>query len=119
MQLIRGRELRHSITAFTGRRFVVVHVTHDAVRRWASREMDLPVTSSGYTTMNTCIDGEHEDVVPEDQHPPSAEEMFPERFEQSSDEASASLDGSEDQEAKDASHIYGEAWSSIGGDTRC
>lgn len=102
VQLIRGRELRHSITEFTGRRFVVVHVTHDAVRRWAFREMELPVTTSGYTTMNTCIDGEHEDMVPEDQYPPSAEELFPERFEQSSNEASPSSDGSEDQEVKES-----------------
>ncbi|KAH8777452.1 hypothetical protein F5883DRAFT_350136, partial [Diaporthe sp. PMI_573] len=34
LQMFRGRELRHSITKWTGRRFVCVSVTHEAVRRW-------------------------------------------------------------------------------------
>jgi hypothetical protein len=36
LQLIRGRELRHSIADWEGRRFVVVAVTHDSVRQWAN-----------------------------------------------------------------------------------
>jgi hypothetical protein len=37
VQLIRGRELRHSISEWEGRRFVVVCVTHDSVKQWGER----------------------------------------------------------------------------------
>lgn len=71
LQMLRGRELRHSITKWTGRRFVCVNVTHEAVRRWALRSMGEEVTetptSLAPSPMADCIDVEPEDVVPEDQ----------------------------------------------------
>jgi hypothetical protein len=39
VQLIRGRELRHSISEWEGRRFVVVCVTHDSVKQWGQKKM--------------------------------------------------------------------------------
>lgn len=43
VQFMRGRELTHSISKWKGRRFVVVHVTHDPVRQWAERKINLGV----------------------------------------------------------------------------
>lgn len=77
LQMLRGRELRHSITKWTGRRFVCVNVTHEAVRRWALRSLGEEVTeistSLAPSIMADCIDKEPEDVVPEDQR---EEEMY-------------------------------------------
>lgn len=70
-QMLRGRELRHSITKWTGRRFVCVNVTHESVRRWALRSLGEEVTeistSLAPSIAADCIDKEPEDVVPEDQ----------------------------------------------------
>jgi len=46
VQFMRGRELTHSISKWKGRRFVVVHVTHEPVRQWAERKMDLGVAGN-------------------------------------------------------------------------
>lgn len=77
MQMFRGRELRHSISKWTGRRFVCVNVTHEAVRRWARRSMGEEATgtptSQAPSIMADCIGVEPEDVVPEDQ---GEEEMY-------------------------------------------
>ncbi|KAI0004347.1 hypothetical protein F4779DRAFT_74933 [Xylariaceae sp. FL0662B] len=67
VQLIRGRELAHSITKWTGRRFVVVSATHEAVRRWAFRQRGWPVTDATPSGLDSCLDVNQEDVVPEDQ----------------------------------------------------
>ncbi|RYP04519.1 hypothetical protein DL765_010161 [Monosporascus sp. GIB2] len=64
VQLIRGRELRHSITRWKGRRFVVVNATHDAVR-----------SASG----DDCM-VELEDYRQEDQVILSERERIPERY---------------------------------------
>lgn len=81
-QMFRGRELRHSITKWTGRRFVCVNVTHEAVRRWALRALGEEVTetptSLAPSIMADCIDQEPEDIVPEHQRVLSEREMFPE-----------------------------------------
>ncbi|KAI7773875.1 hypothetical protein LA080_009698 [Diaporthe eres] len=77
LQMFRGRELRHSITKWTGRRFVCVNVTHESVRRWALRSLGEEVaeeqTSLAHSILADCIDREPEDVVPEDQR---EEEMY-------------------------------------------
>lgn len=90
LQMFRGRELRHSITKWTGRRFVCVSVTHEAVRRWACRSMDEEATgtptSLAPSIMADCIGIEPEDVVPEDQRIPSNEEMFAYAYEDASEE---------------------------------
>ncbi|KAJ0108799.1 hypothetical protein J7T55_011290 [Diaporthe amygdali] len=82
LQMFRGRELRHSITKWTGRRFVCVTVTHEAVRRWALRSLGEDFTESRTTSlpsvMADCIDQEPEDVVPEYQR--SEKELLPEVF---------------------------------------
>ena len=84
LQMFRGRELRHSITKWTGRRFVCVNVTHEAVRRWALRSLGEDVTSTPTSVapsiMADCIDKEPEDIVPEDQRILSEREMFPETY---------------------------------------
>lgn len=84
LQMFRGRELRHSITKWTGRRFVCVNVTHEAVRRWALRslgeEFTETPTSQALSVMADCIDKEPEDIVPEDQRVLSEKEMFPETY---------------------------------------
>ncbi|KAI3393117.1 hypothetical protein diail_4716 [Diaporthe ilicicola] len=84
LQMFRGRELRHSITTWTGRRFVCVNVTHEAVRRWALRSLGEDVTESRTTNatsvMADCIDKEPEDVVPEDQRFLSEKELYPETY---------------------------------------
>lgn len=85
LQLIRGRELRHSITKWKGRRFVVVSVTHEAVRLWGLRQRgEGPVcpAPAGSTTMDDCIDVNQEDILPEDQRILSEEELFPDRWEE-------------------------------------
>lgn len=78
LQMLRGRELRHSITAWTGRRFVCVSVIHEAVRRWALRRLgeEVPETSTPLApqTLAECVGPEPEDVVPEDQA--SEDEMY-------------------------------------------
>lgn len=77
LQMFRGRELRHSITKWTGRRFVCVNVTHESVRRWALRSLGEEVTeeqtSLSHSILADCIDREPEDIVPEDQR---EEEMY-------------------------------------------
>lgn len=84
-QMFRGRELRHSITRWTGRRFVVVNVTHEAVKKWAFRQMgeDMVDSPTGATSTDGdlvgCIDREPEDVVPEDQRVECDKERIPER----------------------------------------
>lgn len=109
VQLIRGRELRHSITKYTGRRFVVVAVTHDAVRRWAQREAGENITDgsgpSGTSMLviwhiscspfnspekkkilirragrDSCLDVGHEDIVPEEQTIEDEKDRIPERY---------------------------------------
>lgn len=71
LQMFRGRELKHSITKWAGRRFVCVNVTHESVRRWALRSLGEEVTedqtSHAPSILADCIDKEPEDVVPEDQ----------------------------------------------------
>lgn len=77
LQMFRGRELKHSITKWTGRRFVCVNVTHEAVRRWALRSLGEEVagtpTSQVLSNLAECIDEEPEDIVPEEQR---EEEMY-------------------------------------------
>lgn len=84
LQMFRGRELSHSITNWTGRRFVCVSVTHEAVRRWALRSLGDDVamtpTSAAASIMADCIDKEPEDIVPEDQRVLSEKEQFPETY---------------------------------------
>lgn len=88
LQLIRGRELRHSITKWKGRRFVVVNTTHEAVRLWSLRQRveEVPVwppAPAGSTTMDDdCIDVNQEDILPEDQRILSEKELFPDRWEE-------------------------------------
>ncbi|ROV88738.1 hypothetical protein VMCG_10062 [Cytospora schulzeri] len=85
-QMFRGRELRHSITKWTGRRFVCVNVTQEAVRKWAFRQMGEDVQDSPTGSASTdgnladCIDKEPEDVVPEDQRVECDRERIPERY---------------------------------------
>jgi hypothetical protein len=91
-QMFRGRELRHSITKWTGRRFVCVNVTHEAVRKWAFRQMgeDVKDSLSGETSatgnLADCIDREPEDVVPKDQRVECDRERIPERYMETEDE---------------------------------
>ncbi|KAL1858752.1 hypothetical protein Daus18300_009886 [Diaporthe australafricana] len=84
MQMFRGRELRHSITKWTGRRFVCVNVTHEAVRRWALRSLGEEVietpSSLAASIMADCIDKEPEDMVPENHRVFSMKELFPETY---------------------------------------
>jgi hypothetical protein len=95
VQLFRGRELRHSITKWKGRRFVVVSTTHEAVRRWALRQQGREVDDS-ISTADTCGNIEQEDVLPEDQRILSERERIPERYigfgsDEGSDEDSDSI----------------------------
>ncbi|KAI1085231.1 hypothetical protein F5B20DRAFT_589995 [Whalleya microplaca] len=76
---LRGRELRHSITRWTGRRFVVVSVTHDAVRRWAKRRMGQRVTTGTPSAVDSCLNVNLEDGLPEDQNSEDERERIPER----------------------------------------
>ncbi|KAL1847224.1 hypothetical protein Daus18300_014018 [Diaporthe australafricana] len=94
VQLIRGRELRHSISKYSGRRFVVVHTNHEAVRRWARRRMGLPITDIGTTPLDSCLEKNQEDYVPEDSYVESSREMFPERYVTTSDEGSVDSEAS-------------------------
>ncbi|RYP73303.1 hypothetical protein DL771_003732 [Monosporascus sp. 5C6A] len=81
VQLIRGRELRHSITRWKGRRFVVVNATHDAVRRWALRRMgeDVSEIPTPSASGDNCM-VELEDYRQEDQVILSERERIPERY---------------------------------------
>ncbi|RYP60694.1 hypothetical protein DL769_007998 [Monosporascus sp. CRB-8-3] len=81
VQLIRGRELRHSITRWKGRRFVVVNATHDAVRRWALRRMgeDVSEVPTPSESGDNCM-VELEDYRQEDQVILSERERIPERY---------------------------------------
>lgn len=81
VQLLRGRELRHSITRWTGRRFVVVNATHQAVRSWAQRRWGQTVDSAKASSDDTCLGADQEDVVPEDERDLSLREQFPETYE--------------------------------------
>ena len=65
VQLIRGHELKHSITKWSGRRFCVVHSIHEAVKRWAGRRVKANYPEPEYE-MDDCIDALPEDVSPED-----------------------------------------------------
>lgn len=94
VQLLRGRELRHSITKYTGRRFVVVHTNHEAVRRWARRQLGLPTTDIGTTPMDSCLEKNQEDFVPEDSYVESSKELFPERYKRKSDDSSLESEAS-------------------------
>ncbi|RYP13953.1 hypothetical protein DL767_010475 [Monosporascus sp. MG133] len=81
VQLIRGRELRHSITRWKGRRFVVVNATHDAVRKWALRRMgeDVSDVPTPEASGDNCM-VELEDYRQEDQVILSEQERIPERY---------------------------------------
>ncbi|KAK2602925.1 hypothetical protein N8I77_009422 [Diaporthe amygdali] len=94
VQLLRGRELRHSITRYSGRRFVVVHTNHEAVRRWARRQLGLPITDIGTTPLDSCLEKNQEDFVPEDSYVESSRELFPERYDRTSDEGSVESEAS-------------------------
>lgn len=94
VQLLRGRELRHSITKYSGRRFVVVHTNHEAVRRWARRQLGLPITDIGTTPLDSCLEKNQEDFVPEDSYVESSHELFPERYKRKSDESSLESEAS-------------------------
>lgn len=94
LQLLRGRELRHSITKYSGRRFVVVHTNHEAVRRWARRQLGLPITDIGTTPVDSCLEKNQEDFVPEDSCFESSQELFPERYDRTSDEGSPESEAS-------------------------
>ncbi|KAG6355146.1 hypothetical protein INS49_004227 [Diaporthe citri] len=93
LQMLRGRELRHSITKWSGRRFVCVNVTHESVRRWALRSLGEEVneekTSRTHSILSDCIDKEPEDVVPEDQREEEMSHWLPE----SEDELGESVHG--------------------------
>ncbi|KAI0832986.1 hypothetical protein F5Y06DRAFT_290337 [Hypoxylon sp. FL0890] len=78
VQLIRGRELRHSITRWTGRRFVVVNVTHEPVRRYALRKLGESIPSSTATTQS-CLDVNLEDELPEPDESDDERHRIPER----------------------------------------
>ncbi|KAE9363316.1 hypothetical protein N431DRAFT_475473 [Stipitochalara longipes BDJ] len=67
VQLIRGRELRHSITDYTGDRVVTVSVTHEAMKKWAQRTVEDPASSvewqqHGEKRQHTSSDGESVEV---------------------------------------------------------
>lgn len=94
VQLLRGHELRHSITKYSGRRFVVVHTNHEAVRRWARRQLGLPITDIGTTPVDSCLEKNQEDFVPEDSYVESSYELFPERYIHTSDEGSPDSEAS-------------------------
>lgn len=64
LQLFRGRELRHATTAWNGRRFVVVHSVHEAVKRWAFRRLGRPIPPD-VSALDDDLDIDQEDVVPE------------------------------------------------------
>ncbi|CAJ2511347.1 Uu.00g069720.m01.CDS01 [Anthostomella pinea] len=85
LQLLRGRELRHSITKWTGRRFVVVSTTHNAVKRWAFARMGKDVPDEP-AEIDDCLDIGQEDVLPEDQRLMSDRERVPERYGHSADD---------------------------------
>ncbi|OTA90813.1 hypothetical protein M434DRAFT_397686, partial [Hypoxylon sp. CO27-5] len=78
VQLIRGRELRHSITRWSGRRFVVVSVTHEPVRRYALRKLGEDVPSSTPTTQS-CLEANLEDELPEPDESDDERHRIPER----------------------------------------
>ncbi|KAI0124474.1 hypothetical protein F4776DRAFT_203061 [Hypoxylon sp. NC0597] len=78
VQLIRGRELRHSITRWSGRRFVVVNVTHEPVRRYALRKLGEDVPSSTPTTQS-CLEANLEDQLPEPDESDDERHRIPER----------------------------------------
>ncbi|CAJ2504482.1 Uu.00g118760.m01.CDS01 [Anthostomella pinea] len=67
VQLLQGRELRHSITKYLGQRFVVVNTTHEAVRRWAFRQMGEPVKTDLTSIVESCGNIWPEDTLPENQ----------------------------------------------------
>lgn len=82
IQLFRGRELKHSISKWTGpRRFVVVCTAHEAVRRWADpqRVIDYPLPKN-VGTSGSCFEVSAEDRLPEDSRILSEREMFPETW---------------------------------------
>ena len=101
MQLIRGRELRHSITDFTGRRFVMLRTTHEAIRRIAYRKMGkaLPRLADD-VGLDSCIDLQQEDYLPEDQAILSEREMFPEVWAGSPSPIESSSDSTEEESRK-------------------
>ncbi|KAI0480739.1 hypothetical protein GGR56DRAFT_671825 [Xylariaceae sp. FL0804] len=115
VQLIRGRELRHSISRWTGRRFVAVLATHEAVRRWALRqtggggEEDAMTTtessSSSSTTSNnhSCLDANLEDVMPEQLRVLTEEEWIPERHTRAGRRSGSDLASDEQDETDKAS----------------
>ncbi|RYP05202.1 hypothetical protein DL764_003982 [Monosporascus ibericus] len=81
VQLIRGRELRHSIMRWKGRRFVVANATHGAVRRWALRRIgkDVSEDPTSEASDDNCM-VELEDYRQEDQVILSERERIPERY---------------------------------------
>lgn len=85
VQLLRGRELRHSITKYAaGRRFVPVLVTHEAVRRFAraqnpGRTLDEN-QGENESALEGCLDVQQEDVLPEDQEVLDSPDRIPERY---------------------------------------
>ncbi|KAI1081669.1 hypothetical protein F5B20DRAFT_534916 [Whalleya microplaca] len=102
LQLFRGRELRHSITKWTGRRFVVTSSTHEAVKRWAFRRMGQSV-SDDIPEVNDCFDVDQEDIRPEEQRILSEQERIPERYMENSDESDFMLESDTSLGASDLS----------------
>ncbi|KAI1338759.1 hypothetical protein F5Y15DRAFT_416531 [Xylariaceae sp. FL0016] len=106
VQLIRGRELRHSITKWTGRRFVVVNTVHEAVRQWAFRRRgEVPRDPTTTTPFSApCLDAECaelEDIIPEEQRVLSEREMHPHAW--AMRHGKAEEDAAEDEEERGSS----------------
>ncbi|RYP17843.1 hypothetical protein DL767_009940 [Monosporascus sp. MG133] len=78
-------EPRHSITKWTGRRFVVVNATHEAVCRWARWEVGEDDVPESTTTADTCLDADLGGIVPEHQAIVNDRDSIPERYFSESD----------------------------------
>ncbi|KAI1076942.1 hypothetical protein F5B20DRAFT_593578 [Whalleya microplaca] len=100
VQLIRGKELRHSISEWSGRRFVIVSSTHEAVRRRAYGQMEEPVTDATLSGDGSYVDILQEDILPEDQIILTERDRILERY--------IGLEDSEEMEDSDSSDASGE-----------
>lgn len=116
LQLLRGRELRHAITEWTGRRFVVVTTTHEPVKRWAFRRLDKPVPEN-VPVLNDCLDMNQEDSVPETHMTLTEVERIPERHLNGSEYPDAG-EGSESFFESDASSADATPLAPVSGDSK-
>lgn len=83
VQLFRGREIKHSIAKWTGRRQVVVATSHQAVQQWALKKLDeKPLVNDDLKT-NDCYDVQLAEVLPEEYDEEfrlDERNMIPERY---------------------------------------